>query len=380
MLHINSYEIIITLSKVRQCTKERIMRIYNFSAGPSMLFDSVLEQAQSEMLDYNNTGMSVMEMSHRSKSYEDIHNECIALLRELMEIPKNYEVLLLQGGASMQFDAIPLNLLVKGKADYVISGNFANNAYKAAQRFGDIAIAASSKDKNYTYIPELSPTSFREDIDYIHITTNNTIFGTRYNEIPETAAPLVADMSSEILSRKIDVSKFGLIYAGAQKNISCAGLTIVIVRKDFIGNAMKICPTMLDYKVQADANSLFNTCPCYSIYIAMLTFRYLKAIGGIDTINAQNEYKAKLLYDYIDSSDYYFNYVEKADRSIMNVPFVIESEKLNEKFVKEAAAAGLKTLKGHRLVGGMRASIYNAMPVFGVEALIEFMKDFKAKN
>jgi phosphoserine aminotransferase len=356
------------------------MRAYNFSAGPSMLFESVLEQARDEMLDYKGTGMSVMEMSHRSKSYEDIHNECISLLRELMAIPENYDVLLLQGGASTQFDAIPLNLLTKGKADYVVTGNFANNAYKAAVKYGDIAVAASSKDKNYTYIPELTSDSFRKDIDYVHITTNNTIFGTRYIDFPETEAPLVADMSSEILSRKIDVSKFGLIYAGAQKNISCAGLTIVIVRKDLMGTAMKICPTMLDYKIQADSNSMYNTCPCYSIYIAMLTFRHIKALGGVDAINALNVQKANMLYDYIDSSDYYYNYVHKEDRSIMNVPFVIKSEELNEKFVKEAATAGLKTLKGHRLVGGMRASIYNAVPVAGVEALITFMKKFKAAN
>ncbi len=356
------------------------MRVYNFSAGPSMLFEEVLEAAKNDMLDYKGSGMSVMEMSHRSKDYEAIHNECISLIRELMEIPDNYDVLLLQGGASTQFDAVPLNLLRKGKADYVVTGNFANSAYKSAIKYGDIAVAASSKDKNYTYIPELTNDSFRKDIDYIHITSNNTIFGTRYTEFPVTEAPLVCDMSSDIISRKVDVSKFGLIYAGAQKNLSCAGLTVVIVRKDLLGNAMAICPTMLDYKVHADANSLYNTCPCYSIYIAMLTFRHLKAMGGVDAINKLNEQKAKMLYDYIDSSDFYYNHVDKKDRSIMNVPFVIDSEALNEKFVKEASAAGLKTLKGHRLVGGMRASIYNAMPVAGVEALIDFMKKFAQAN
>lgn len=356
------------------------MRVYNFSAGPSILFEDVLNEAKNDMLEYKNSGMSVMEMSHRGKDYDAIHNECISLLRELMQIPDNYEVLLLQGGASTQFDMIPLNLLVKGKADYVVTGNFASKAYQAAQQYGDIIAAASSKDKNYSYIPKLNRDSFRKDIDYVHITSNNTIFGARYTDFPETDATLVCDMSSDILSRKVDVSKFGLIYAGAQKNISCAGLTIVIIRKDLIGNAMKTCPIMLDYKIHADANSMYNTCPCYPIYIAMLTFRHIKAMGGVDAINKRNEYKAKMLYDYIDSSDFYFNYVNVEDRSIMNVPFVIKSEELNAKFIKEASEAGLKTLKGHRLVGGMRASIYNAMPVEGVEALIDFMKEFEKNN
>lgn len=356
------------------------MRAFNFSAGPSMLFEDVLTTAKNDMLDYQSSGMSVMEMSHRSKEYESIHNECISLIRELMEVPDSYEVLLLQGGASTQFDAIPLNLLVKGKADYVVTGNFSSKAYKESQKYGDTVCAASSKDKNFTYIPKLDADTFRKDIDYVHIASNNTIFGTRYVNFPNTEAPLVCDMSSDILSRKVDVSKFGLIYAGAQKNISCAGLTIVIVRRDLIGNAQAICPTMLNYKVHSDNNSLYNTCPCYAIYIAMLTFRHIKAIGGVDAINRINERKAKLLYDYIDSSNYYYNYVNKEDRSIMNVPFVISSEELNAKFIKEAAANGLKTLKGHRLVGGMRASIYNAMPEEGVQALVDFMKKFKDEN
>ncbi len=356
------------------------MRVYNFSAGPSMLFEEVLKTAQSEMLNYQGSGMSVMEMSHRGKDYEAIHNQCISLLRELMGISNDYEVLLLQGGASMQFDAIPLNLLVKGKADYVVTGNFASKAFKESQKYGDTVAAASSKDKNYTYIPNLTKDTFRKDIDYVHITSNNTIFGSRFVDFPHTEAPLVCDMSSDILSRIVDVNQFGLIYAGAQKNISCAGLTIVIVHKSLIGNALPTCPTMLDYKVHADNNSMYNTCPCYAIYIAMLTFSHIKSLGGVAAINKINEDKAKLLYDYIDNSNYYYNYVDKNARSIMNVPFVIESDELNAKFVKEAAANGLKALKGHRLVGGMRASIYNAMPTKGVEALIDFMDTFKHEN
>ncbi len=357
------------------------MRVYNFSAGPSMLFEDVLKTAQNEFLDYNNSGMSVTEMSHRSKTYDAIHAECLSLFTELMNIPENYQVLLLQGGASQQFDAIPLNLIsATGKADYVVTGNFANLAYKQAKKYGDIALAASSEDKTYTYIPKVTKDSFRKDASYVHITSNNTIFGTRWNKFPETDCPLVADVSSEILSRDIDVSKFGLLYAGAQKNISAAGLTVVIVRKDLIGKELPFCPTMLAYKTQADKNSLYNTPPTFSIYIAMLTLRHIKAMGGVSAINKINEEKAAMLYDFIDNSKLYKNYVNKEDRSIMNVPFVTGSEELDAAFVKEAAQEGLVSIKGHRLVGGMRASIYNAMPVEGVKKLIEFMKKFELQN
>ena len=356
------------------------MKVYNFSAGPSMLPEEVKLSAQRDFLDYNGSGMSVTEMSHRSKVYDEIHQEAIALLRELMNIPDNYEVLFVQGGASTQFEAVPLNLLVKGKADYIVTGNFAGKAAKEAVKYGDCQVVASSKDKNFTYIPDVDKITFRDDIDYVHLTQNNTIFGTRYTKLPKVNAPIVSDMSSNILSEVFDVNNYGLIYAGAQKNIAPAGVTIVIVRKDLLDNAMPICPTMLKYKTQADANSLYNTPPCFSIYMAMLTFRWLKSLGGVKEIQKINEYKAGLLYDFIDGSDLFTNPVNKADRSLMNVPFVTGNDELNAKFVKEAAAAGLVSLKGHKLVGGMRASIYNAMPVEGVQALIEFMKKFELEN
>ncbi len=355
--------------------------VYNFSAGPSMLFKDVLLQAQKDMMDYNGTGMSVAEMSHRSKAYDEIHTKCIALVKELMNVPDNYEVLLLQGGASTQFAMVPLNLTVNGKADYVVTGNFSNKAYQEGKIFLDAKCIASSKEATYTYIPELPEEIFSEDADYVHITSNNTIFGTRYATYPKTKAPLVCDMSSDILSRKVDISNFALIYAGAQKNISGAGLTVVIVRKDMLeraGNPQ--CPTMLRYKVHADAGSLYNTPPCYAIYLAMLTLQYLKDHGGVEAIQKVNEYKAKLLYDYIDNSNYYVNSVAVKDRSIMNVPFVTGDKDLDAKFVADAAKEGLVSLKGHKLVGGMRASIYNAMPVEGVEKLIAFMKKFAAEN
>ncbi len=356
------------------------MKVYNFSAGPSTLPEEVLLSAQKDFINYNNSGMSVTEMSHRSKVYDEIHCEAISLLRELMGISEDYHVLFVQGGASMQFEAVPLNLLKKGKADYVVTGNFAKKAYQEAKKFGDIALAASSQDKNFSYIPDVDAIKFRDDIDYVHITTNNTIFGARYTKLPKTDATLVADMSSNILSEVVDVNKFGLIYAGAQKNIAPAGLTVVIVKKDLINNPMAICPTMLKYSTQASDNSLYNTPPCFSIYMAMLTFRWLKKLGGIKAIQEINEYKAGLLYDFIDNSPLFSNPVAKADRSLMNVPFVTGSEELDAKFIKEAAKNGFVSLKGHRLVGGMRASIYNAMPVEGVKALIDFMKDFEQKN
>lgn len=356
------------------------MRVYNFAAGPSTMPLEVLEEAQRDFLDFNGSGMSICEMSHRSKPYDAIHTETIALIKELLNVPDDYSILLLQGGASTQFEAVALNLFQKGKADYVITGKFAEDAFKRVQKYGDVVAAASSKDKNFTYIPELTPDMFRKDIDYVHITANNTIFGTHYSKYPETEAPLVADMSSCILSEEIDVSKFGLIYAGAQKNLAPAGLTIVIVRNDLIGHEMSICPTMLSYKTHAEKNSLFNTPPCFPIYMCCLNLRYLKKIGGVKAIADINVKKAALLYDYIDNSNFYVNKVNKIDRSLMNVPFFTPNEELDALFVKEAAAAGLASLKGHRAVGGLRASIYNAMPYEGVAALVEFMKKFAAAH
>lgn len=355
------------------------MRVYNFSAGPSMLPLEVLEQVKKDFTDYNGTGMSVCEMSHRSKPYEEIHNTSISLLKELMGISDDYYVLYLQGGATLQFEAVPLNLLKKGKADYIVTGNFANNAFKVAKKYGDIVCAASSEDKTYTYIPK--NVKVREDIDYLHITSNNTIFGTQYNELPKSKAPIVCDMSSNILGKRYNVNDFGLIYAGAQKNISASGLTVVIVRKDLVDSgATEACPNFLKYSTQANANSLYNTPTTFSIYVSMLVFKWLKNLGGVDAMEKINIEKSKMLYDFIDNSKLYKNNVTKEDRSIMNVPFVTGDENLDAKFVKEAAAAGLVSLKGHRLVGGMRASIYNAMPVEGIKALIEFMKKFEKEN
>ncbi len=356
------------------------MRVYNFAAGPSTLPLSVLEEAQKELLDYQGTGMSIVEMSHRGKPFMAVNAEAQSLLRELMNIPDDYAVLFVQGGASQQFAAVPLNLLQKGKADYIVTGNFANKAYEEGLKYGDMAVAASSKEANYTYIPDMKDVKFRDGIDYVHTTYNNTIFGTRYTELPKTDATLVSDMSSCILSEVVDVTKFGLIYAGAQKNIAPSGLTIVIVRKDLIGKSMAICPTMLDYAIQEKNDSLYNTPPCFPIYMSMLVFRHLKAMGGVKAMQAINEEKAKMLYDFIDDSSFYANKVAVKDRSLMNVPFVSPNAELDAKFVAEASKAGLVSLKGHRITGGMRASIYNAMPVEGVKALIEFMKKFEMEN
>ena len=356
------------------------MRVYNFAAGPSTLPLPVLEQAQKELLDFNGTGMSIIEMSHRGKPFMAVNAEANALLRELMNIPDDYSVLFVQGGASQQFAAVPLNLMQNGKADYILTGNFASKAYEEAQKFGDVAVAASSKEAGYTFIPDMKNVKFREGIDYVHTTYNNTIFGTRYTELPETNATLVTDMSSCILSEEVDVKKFGLIYAGAQKNIAPAGLTIVIVKKDLIGKSASICPTMLDYAIQDKNDSLYNTPPCFPIYMALLVFRWLKDLGGVKAIQKINEEKAAMLYDFIDNSSFYTNKVNKKDRSLMNVPFVSPSEELDAKFVAEATKAGLVSLKGHRVTGGMRASIYNAMPVEGVKALIDFMKKFELEN
>ena len=358
-------------------------RVYNFSAGPSMLPEAVLTKAAAEMLDYEGSGQSVMEMSHRSKVYDSIIKEAEKLLREVMQIPDNYKVLLLQGGASSQFAMVPMNLMTKnGKADYVLTGQWATKAYKEAARYGDVVAAASSKDKTFSYIPKLDKSAFRPDADYVHICMNNTIYGTVYHEIPDTGdIPLVADISSCILSKPIDVSKFALLYAGAQKNMAPAGLTVVIVREDFIGNAMDITPTMFNYKTHADNDSMFNTPPCYTIYIAKLVLEWIKnEIGGLEKMQEINEKKAAILYDYLDSSKLFKGTVVPEDRSLMNVPFVTGNEELDAKFVKEATAAGFVNIKGHRTVGGMRASIYNAMPVEGVEKLVAFMKEFEENN
>ena len=354
------------------------MRVFNFSAGPSTLPLEVLQEAQRDLLDFNGTGMSITEMSHRGKPFMAVNEEANALLRKLLNIPEDYSVLFVQGGASQQFAAVPLNLLKTGKADYLITGNFANKAFEEGSRFGDMHVAGSSKDKNYTYIPKVI--DVRKDADYLHFTHNNTIFGTRFSALPDTDVTLVSDMSSSILSEEIDVSKFGLIYAGAQKNIAPSGVTIVIVKKSLLGSALPTCPTMLNYAIQDKNDSLYNTPPCFSIYMALLVFRWLDKMGGIKVIQKINQEKANMLYDFIDNSTFYTNSVNKEDRSYMNVPFVCATDELNAKFVAESTKAGLASLKGHKLVGGMRASIYNAMPVEGVKALIEFMKKFEMEN
>ena len=353
-------------------------RVYNYSPGPSMLALPVLEQMQKDLLCYGSTGMSVMEMSHRSKMYTEIFDEAVALLKKLMDIPDNYKVLFLQGGATQQFSAVPLNLMKTGKADYVDSGNFAHLAAEEAKRYGAVRIAGSSRADNYVYVPkaDVSP-----DADYVHITTNNTIYGTRYVELPDVkSVPLVADMSSNILSEVYDVSKFGVIYAGAQKNIGPAGLCVLIVRDDLLGCAHPLCPKLLDWQVEAEANSMYNTPNTFAIYAAKLGFEWLLSLGGVKAIERTNIEKAKLLYDYLDESRLFKPTAQKAFRSRMNVTFVTGDADKDALFVREAAAAGLVNLKGHRTVGGMRASIYNAMPVEGVQALVDFMKQFEAKN
>ena len=348
-----------------------------------MLPMPVLEKAASEMVCYGSSGMSVMEMSHRSPDYEAIIQDAEKMLRELMQIPDNYKVLFLQGGASTQFAAIPLNLIGRtGKADYVVSGQFSGKAFKEAQKMGfDVVCAATTKEDNFDHIPALSKDMFRPDASYVHICYNNTIYGTKYADIPDTGdIPLVADMSSCILSEPVDVSRFGVIYAGAQKNMAPAGLTIVIVREDLLDYAAPDMPTMLEWKTMAENGSMYNTPPCYCIYVAKLVYEWLLSIGGLDAMKAHNSKKAALLYDYLDSQDYYIAPVRPESRSMMNVTFVTGNADLDKKFASEASAAGLKNLKGHRSVGGMRASIYNAMPVEGVEKLVAFMKDFAAAN
>ena len=357
-------------------------RIYNFSAGPSMLPVPVLEKSRDELMNYQGSGMSVMEMSHRSKVYDTIIKEAEALLREVMSIPDNYKVMFLQGGASMQFANVCMNLMKTGKADYIVTGQFSGKAYKEAQKYGDAHLAATTKEENFTRIPSQEELNLRDDADYVHICFNNTIFGTKWNYIPDTKnVPLVADMSSCILSEPVDVSKFGLIYAGAQKNVAPAGLTIVIAREDLLTEELaKFVPTMCNYATMAENESMYNTPPCYPIYICGLVLRWIKEIGGLEAMKAINEKKAKMLYDTLDNSKLFSNPVKESSRSMMNVTFRAEDDEINAKFVKEATAAGFANIKGHRSVGGMRASIYNAMPTEGVEALCEFIKKFEAEN
>jgi len=364
-------------------------RVFNFSAGPSMLPEEVLRTAAGEMLDYEGTGTSVMEMSHRSAAFIKIAADAEKVLRELMEIPENYKVLFLQGGASSQFAMVPLNIMARTegkKTEYVNTGMWSKKAISEAKKFaaiagGSVKVVATSEDKNFNYIPELNKGMFDPTASYVHITPNNTIFGTRFRDLPDTGdVPLVADMSSCILSEKYDVSKFGIIYAGAQKNVGPAGVTIVIIREDLLGKELEITPTMLSYKIHVENESMYNTPPCYPMYVAKLVFDWLKAKGGVAAMQKINEDKAAMLYDFLDSSKLFKGTVEPKFRSLMNIPFVTGSEDLDKAFDKQATAAGLINLKGHRSVGGMRASMYNAMPVDGVKALVAFMKEFESKN
>ena len=357
-------------------------RVYNFSAGPAVLPECVLKEAAEEMMDYKGTGMSVMEMSHRSKAYDEIIKTAEADLRELMNIPDNYKVLFLQGGASQQFAMIPMNLMKNKVADYIVTGQWAKKAYQEAQKYGKANKIASSEDKTFSYIPDCSDLPISEDADYVYICENNTIYGTKFKELPNTKGKiLVSDVSSCFLSEPVDVSKYGIIYGGVQKNIGPAGVVIVIIREDLITeDVLEGTPTMLQYKIHADAQSLYNTPPAYGIYICGKVFKWLKEMGGLSAIKEYNEKKAKILYDFLDESKLFKGTVEKKDRSLMNVPFVTGDADLDAKFVKEAKEAGFENLKGHRSVGGMRASIYNAMPIEGVEALVAFMKKFEEAN
>ncbi len=354
-------------------------RVYNFSAGPAVLPEEVLKEAAAEMLDYKGTGMSVMEMSHRSKAFETIIQEAEADLRELMNIPDNYKVLFLQGGAHLQFSMIPQNLMKNGVADYIITGQWAKKAYKEAQKYGKANAVASSEDKTFSYIPDCSDLPIAADADYVYICENNTIYGTKFKELPNTKGKtLVADVSSCFLSEPVDVTKYGVLYGGVQKNVGPAGVVIVIIREDLITeDVLEGTPTMCQYKTHADAKSLYNTPPAYGIYICGKVFKWLKAKGGLAAMKEYNEKKAKVLYDFLDSSSLFKGTVEKKDRSLMNVPFVTGDKDLDALFIKEAEAAGFVNLKGHRSVGGMRASIYNAMPIEGVEKLVTFMKEFE---
>ncbi len=358
-------------------------RVYNFSAGPAVLPEEVLKEAAEEMLDYQGCGMSVMEMSHRSKMFQQIIDDAEQDLRDLMQIPDNYKVLFLQGGASQQFAAVPMNLMKNGKAGYIITGQWAKKAYQEAKKFGDAVELASSADKTFSYIPDCSDLDIPEDADYVYICQNNTIYGTVFKELPDTKGKtLVADVSSCFLSEPIDVTKYGVIYGGVQKNIGPAGVVIAIIREDLIPDVPPVqnTPTMLAWKTQADAASLYNTPPCYGIYICGKVFKWLKKMGGLEAMKALNEKKAAILYDFLDQSKLFKGTVRKEDRSLMNVPFVTGDADLDAKFVAEAKKAGFENLKGHRTVGGMRASIYNAMPIEGVEKLVAFMKKFEEEN
>lgn len=357
-------------------------RVYNFSAGPAVLPEEVLKEAAEEMMDYRGCGMSVMEMSHRSKTYQTIIDEAEADLRELIGIPDNYKVLFLQGGASQQFAMIPMNLMKNKVADYIVTGQWAKKAWQEASKYGKANKIASSEDKTFSYIPDCSDLPVSEDADYVYICENNTIYGTKFKTLPNTKGKtLVADVSSCFLSEPVDITKYGIMYGGVQKNIGPAGVVIVIIREDLITeDVLPGTPTMLQYKTHVDAGSLYNTPPAYGIYICGKVFKWLKKMGGLTAIKELNEKKAAILYDFLDESKLFKGTVRKEDRSLMNVPFITGSEELDAKFVKEAKAAGLESLKGHRSVGGMRASIYNAMPVAGVEKLVEFMKKFEAEN
>ncbi len=357
-------------------------RVYNFSAGPAVLPEEVLKEAAADMLDYKGCGMSVMEMSHRSKMFQEIIDEAEANLRKLMNIPDNYKVLFLQGGASLQFAMIPMNLMKNHKADYIVTGQWAKKAFAEGKKYGDCVAVASSADKTFSYIPDCSDLPIREDADYVYICENNTIYGTKFHTLPNTKGKtLVSDVSSCFLSEPIDVTKYGLVYGGVQKNVGPAGLVIAIIREDLIPDELpESVPTMMQYKVHAENGSMYNTPNCWAIYICGLVFKWLLRNGGLEAMKERNEKKAKILYDFLDQSKLFKGTVEPGSRSLMNVPFVTGNEELDAKFVKEAKAAGLENLKGHRTVGGMRASIYNAMPMEGVQALVDFMKKFEEEN
>ncbi len=357
-------------------------RVYNFSAGPAVLPEEVLKEAAAEMMDYKGSGMSVMEMSHRSKVYDTIIKEAEQDLRDLMNIPDNYKVLFLQGGASQFFAEVPMNMMKNKKAGYIITGQWAKKAYQEAKIYGEAVELASSADKTFSYIPDCSDLPITDDMDYVYICENNTIYGTKYKTLPNTKGKiLVSDVSSCFLSEPVDVTKYGVIYGGVQKNVGPAGCVIAIIREDLISDdVLPGTPTMLKWKTQADNDSLYNTPPCYTIYICGKVFKWLKKMGGLEAMKELNEKKAKILYDYLDESKLFKGTVVKEDRSLMNVPFVTGDAELDAKFVAEAKAAGFENLKGHRTVGGMRASIYNAMPIEGVEALVEFMKKFEKEN
>ena len=358
-------------------------RVYNFSAGPAVLPVEVLQQAADEMLNYKGSGMSVMEMSHRSKTYQAIIDEAEADLRDLLNIPSTYKVLFAQGGCSLQFASVPMNLMRNGVADYIVTGQWAKKAFQEAQKYGKANKIATSEDKTFSYIPDCSDLPISENADYVYICENNTIYGTKYKKLPNTKGkPLVSDVSSCFLSEPVDITKYGVMYGGVQKNVGPSGVQILIIREDLIGEGPAIAntPTMMNWKIQTDNGSLYNTPPTYGIYICGLVFKWIKKLGGLSKMKEMNEAKAKILYDFLDSSKLFKGTVVKEDRSLMNVPFVIGNEEMEAKFIKEATAEGLTSLKGHRTVGGMRASIYNAMPIEGVQKLVAFMKDFESKN